>query len=403
MATEFVPVLLGSDINAYSMARAFHEAYGVKTIVYGMFPASVCAGSKIIDYRVREHNDRVDKVLENVTEVAKEFPDKKILVLGCGDNYLNAISANLPSYPENVIAPYVNLDMLETLIHKEKFYDLCDQYGIDHPATYVYHKGEGHGFTLPFEGPFVVKPAESDTYWKHPFPTQKKAYILQSREEVDQVIDQIYGAGYEDSLILQDFIPGDDSYMRVVTNYSGADGKVRLMCVGHVLLEEHTGHAIGNHAVIITEPEPELCEKLKSFLEAIRFTGFSNFDIKFDQRDGKYKAFEINCRQGRSNYYVTGAGANIARYLVGDLLEGRDLPLTVVDRETIWRMIPRRLALTFIPKAYHARMKKLFRKDTDHHSMEYRPDYTAKRIWRIWKNHIGTYVRFYKHNQKPNG
>ena len=131
--------------------------------------------------------------------------------------------------------------------------------------------------------------------------------------------------------------------------------------------------------------------------------GFSNFDIKFDQRDGKYKAFEINCRQGRSNYYVTGAGANIARYLVGDLLEGRDLPLTVVDRETIWRMIPRRLALTFIPKAYHARMKKLFRKDTDHHSMEYRPDYTAKRIWRIWKNHIGTYVRFYKHNQKPNG
>ena len=222
----------------------------------------MCAGSRIIDYRVREHNDRVDKVLENVTEVAREFPDRKILVLGCGDNYLNAISANLPNYPENVIAPYVSLDMLETLIHKEKFYELCDRYGIDHPATVVYHKGMGHAFELPFDGPFVVKPAESDTYWKHPFPTQKKAYILQTRAEVDAVIDQIYGAGYEDALILQDFIPGDDSFMRVVTNYSGTDGKVRLMCVGHVLLEEHTGHAIGNHAVIITEPEPELCEKL---------------------------------------------------------------------------------------------------------------------------------------------
>ena len=122
MSTEFVPVLLGADINAYSMARAFHEAYGVKSIVFGMFAASVCAGSKIIDYRIRQDNDTVDQVLKNVTEVATEHPDKKILVLGCGDNYLNAISANLPHYPANVIAPYVDLATLEGLIHKEKFY-----------------------------------------------------------------------------------------------------------------------------------------------------------------------------------------------------------------------------------------------------------------------------------------
>lgn len=374
MAIEFVPVLLGSDINAYSMARAFHEAYGVKTIVYGMFPASVCAGSRIIDYRVREHNDRVDKVLENVTEVAREFPDRKILVLGCGDNYLNAISANLPNYPENVIAPYVSLDMLETLIHKEKFYELCDRYGIDHPATVVYHKGMGHAFELPFDGPFVVKPAESDTYWKHPFPTQKKAYILQTREEVDTVIDQIYGAGYEDALILQDFIPGDDSFMRVVTNYSGADGKVRLMCVGHVLLEEHTGHAIGNHAVIITEPEPELCEKLRGFLEAIGFVGFSNFDIKYDQRDGKFKAFEINCRQGRSNYYVTGAGYNLAKYLVEDVIEHKPCALTMTQNRHLWWVIPPKVAYDYVNPRYHQEMRALERANAAVNPLFYRPD-----------------------------
>lgn len=174
MAIEFVPVLLGSDINAYSMARAFHEAYGVKTIVYGMFPASVCAGSRIIDYRVREHNDRVDKVLENVTEVAREFPDKKILVLGCGDNYLNAISANLPRYPENVIAPYVSLDMLETLIHKEKFYELCDRYGIDHPATVVYHKGMGHAFELPLTAPSWSSPPSRTPTGSTPSPPRRR-------------------------------------------------------------------------------------------------------------------------------------------------------------------------------------------------------------------------------------
>ena len=60
------------------------------------------------------------------------------------------------------------------------------------------------------------------------------------------------------TMIIQDFIPGDDSYMRVLTNYSDRNGKVKLMCMGHVLLEEHTPHGIGNHAVILTEHDEAL-------------------------------------------------------------------------------------------------------------------------------------------------
>ena len=348
----FVPVLLGADINVYSMARAFHEAYGIKTIAFGRYPSGPCYRSDIIDYRVCENNSDPAVVLKNVSAVAAEHPDKKVFVLGCGDDYLTAIAANLARYPANVIAPYIQLSLMERLIHKEHFYQLCDQYGIDHPATFVYKKGMGHDFTLPFGGPFVVKPAESYTYWDHPFPTQKKAYILQTREEVDRTLDEIYESGYADSVIIQDFIPGDDSYMRVVTNYSGADGKVRLMCVGHVLLEEHTGHAIGNHAVIITEPEPELCEKLKSFLEAIQFTGFSNFDIKYDQRDGKFKAFEINCRQGRSNYYVTGAGYNLAKFLVEDRIYHRPQELVVTKNRHLWQVVPMKVITDHVNPAY---------------------------------------------------
>ena len=148
----FVPLLLGADINVYSMARAFHEQYGLKTVAYGMYPSGVCVGSDIIDYRVCPNNDAPDVVLSNVKKVAREFADRKVIVLGCGDNYLTSIACNLPNYPENVIAPYVSLDMLETLIHKEKFYDLCDKYGIDyenittleqlHDALTIVHENE---------------------------------------------------------------------------------------------------------------------------------------------------------------------------------------------------------------------------------------------------------------------
>ena len=270
----FVPLLLGADINVYSMARAFHEAYGVRTIAYGLYPSGPCYGSAIIDYRVSENNASPEKVLEHARHVAAQFPGKTILLLGCGDDYLTAISANLGKYPENVVAPYVPLEQMEGLIHKDRFYTLCEQYGIDHPGTFVYTPDMGHDFTLPFPGPFAVKPSESATYWDHPFDTQRKAYILQTREEVEQVLDEIYAHGYEDAMIIQDFIPGGDENMRVLTCYSDGEGKVRLMCLGHVLLEEHTRHGAGNHAVIITEPNEELYETFRRFLEGEGYVGF---------------------------------------------------------------------------------------------------------------------------------
>ena len=71
----------------------------------------------------------------------------------------------------------------------------------------------------------------------------------------------------------------------------------------------------------------EVVSKFKNFLESINYTGFSNFDIKYDTRDNTYKVFEINLRQGRSNYYVTGSGNNIAEYVVKDRVENKELEL----------------------------------------------------------------------------
>ena len=400
---NFQPLVFGGDINVYSVARAFHEAYGIRTIAYGIFPAFPCYQSDIIDYRVCPDNEDEETFRRNVNTVANELPDKKIIVLGCGDNYVQMAAHCRGHVPENVILPYIDGELLDRLINKEEFYKLCDQYGIDHPATFIYDRSMGHNFSLPWGPPYIAKPAESVTYWATGDKTLAKVYICQSWDELLASLDHVYAAGYQNHMILQEFIPGDDSYMRVLTSYSDQNGRVTTMCLGHVLLEEHSPHGIGNHAVILTECNEELEQKIRGLLEALHYVGFSNFDIKYDRRDGRYKAFEINCRQGRSNYYVTGSGYNIAELLVGDLIEGKQLSFQIADSRSLWRMIPKRVAFKFTPKKYHKEMRELIKAGADHHALDYAGDTSRMHRLRLWKNHIGNYVRFNKYCKKPEG
>ena len=392
---NFQPLLFGGDINVYSVARAFHEAYGVKSVAYGKYPSFPCHGSAILDYRVCPDNEDPAAFRRNVETVAGEFPDRTVLLLGCGDSYVQLAAHAKDDLPANVVAPYIDGALLDTLINKEKFYQLCDKYGIDHPATFIYDKSMGHDFTLPWGPPYIAKPADSVAYWACGVHELAKVYVCQSWEELLSALDQVYAAGYPDHMVLQEFIPGDDTYMRVLTNYSDRNGKVKLMCLGHVLLEEHSPHGIGNHAVILTEHDEALCEAIRAMLDDLKFTGFSNFDIKYDSRDGKYKAFEINCRQGRSNYYVTGAGYNLAKYLVEDRIEGRPCELTVTKNRHLWWVIPKQVAYDYVNPKYHEEMRALDQAGASVNPLFYGPDNGLMhklRILRGQRRYVGWYA-----------
>jgi len=398
MRDDFVPLLFAGDINVYSVARAFHEEYGIISSAYGKYQTWPCSGSKIIDYIADPRADDQVVFIDLVKKFADRHCDKKVILLGCGDNYVQLISRNIPDLPENVIAPYVNIDDLNRYINKEKFYEMCEKSGIDYPDTFIHRKEMAGDFSLPFEGPFIIKPSNGIEYWKHPFPTQKKVFKAENENELLSVIGDIYNAGYDDSLIIQNFIPGDDSYMRVLTNYSDREGNVRMMCLGHVLLEEHTPHGIGNHAVIITEHDGELENKIKVFLESIKYIGFSNFDIKFDRRDGKFKVFELNARQGRSNYYVTNAGENIARCLVNDYIDNKTEDCRVVKKESLWLVIPKKVAFDYIVnEEYKARMSKLISEGNYVNPLSYSEDGNLIRKLRFLKSQSGHFFKYRKY------
>ena len=345
---EFIPVMLGGDINTYSMARAFYEQYQVKSYIFGKYASGPSWGSRIIEYSADPAIETDEGFLRIVNGFAASHPEKKILLIGCGDSYVSLISKHKEELAGNIVAPYIDPELMTELQMKESFYALCDRYGIDHPGTIIYEPSMGTEFEMDFGYPCILKPSNGIMYWEHPFEGQNKVFTIASRPELESTIKKIYDAGYEDTLIIQDRIPGNDEYMYVLSSYSNSEGRVQMMCLGHVLLEEHTPHGLGNHAVIITEFNEELMAKARKLLEELRYVGFSNFDIKYDSRDGKFKFFEINTRLGRSNYYVTGAGFNVTRYVVEDYIYDRRGELELCRDEHLWMVVPKGVALKYV-------------------------------------------------------
>ncbi len=399
------PVLLGADLNCYHVARAFHEEYGIRSKAFGRYPIGVTQNTRILDFDTIPDMDNPSVMIDTLRRYADEHKDKTLILLGCTDDYVSLISRNREFLENTYVIPYINSDLMDRITLKEKFYELCDEMGIDHPLTYIFRKDMSFESLSPenlgFDYPIIIKPSSSALYWKYPFDGMKKVYCADNREEAEKIITDIYSSGYPDSIILQDRIPGDDSFMYVLTSYSDREGKVRMMCLGHVLLEEHTPKGQGNHAAIVTERNESLMLKFKELLEKLHYVGYSNFDIKYDPRDGIFKAFEINVRLGRSNYYVTATGNNVARYIVDDYVKSQ-LPdgCLLNEKEVYWRYIPDKIVYKYSNDTLKTKVKSLIRTGDAYSSMRYKPDLRGNLKRRLFimiheHNHIKKFKTYY--------
>ena len=404
MKEKLIPVLLGADLNCYNVARAFHEEYGVISYAFGKCPLGATSNSRIVKFTsVPKLSD--PGVMRSVLQTfAQEHSGQTLIAIGCTDEYAEMLIEYKEELSKWYIVPYASADLVRQITQKDLFYQYCDRFSIPHPDTVVFGPDTDYGAldSLPFDYPVIIKPTSSAEYWRHPFDGMKKVYVAHNRREAERIIRDIYASGYPMNLVIQDLIPGDDSHMYVLTSYSDQNGKVRMMCLGHVLLEEHTPKGLGNHAAIITEENRPLMEQYRTFLEGIGFVGFSNFDIKYDARTGTYRAFEINTRQGRSNYYVTATGNNIARLIVEDYVTRNLRPGCVYNQKKIfWRYIPDRVVYNYVNEKLCRQVKALKESGDIASSLRYSHDlrFNLKRFAYVVvheHHHIKKYKTYYK-------
>ena len=281
--SDFLPVLLGSDANVYGMARSFYQQYGVRSVAICKGALVATSNTNLVKIAVLEPDLENDETfVKTLTDYAKAHADKPLVLVSCADGYTVLIGRH-----RDALKPYYHFACpeLQTVLDldiKENFYRACEAHGLSYPKTATCNAQNYKNIELPFAFPVIIKASNSPAYWNCTFPHKKKVFLANNREEFDAITAAIYGSSYQDELILQEYIPGDDNCMRVLNAYCGLDHKVKLMALGRPLLEEQTPEGIGNYAAILSDPEyndAALLEKLKNFLEDMQWEGFANMDI----------------------------------------------------------------------------------------------------------------------------
>ncbi|TSI11333.1 ATP-grasp domain-containing protein [Lysinibacillus sp. BW-2-10] len=407
----FLPIIIGTDTNAYGMARAFYEEYGIKPLLLGQkganrgikrlilgeISAIATQNSRIVNFqKVDLDSKSFVSVLENIAE---QFPDKKLILLVCGEEYAKLVIENKKTLQKHFIIPYTDKQQMDNLLLKEDFYKLCDKYNFKYPKTAIVTYSNFEITNFDFNYPIIIKASNSIDYSLCKFTGKKKVFIANDEKEKVEILRAIYGSSYRDNIIIQEYIPGDDSYLRVVHVYVGKDRKVKLMYLGKPLLADPTPSSIGNYTALIPTFDEQLLENLRFLLEDIGYTGYANFDLKQDPRDKEYKLLEINIRNGASNYSVTSSGHNFMKYVVDDYIYDIDRKLTYVKEECLWKIIPDGVLFKYVKnEELKTEAKKLIGEGKNISNLYYHKDMNMRRWVKLKLFDYYYYYKYWKYS-----
>lgn len=379
-------VLLGSDLNVYYMARCFYERFDEPVDVIATEPIRFTQYSKIVNIEYHPDLKTKEGFVNALTGYGKNHMENgKSLVIPCHDVYVRLLVEN-----EEALSPYFvhncpSLEIVDTFLVKEKFYKTYAG-RLPFARTEYYDCSEEETKPLPADiyFPLIIKPSNAIEYGKHHFEGQPKVYKATTPENAINFINKVKTSGYKETLLVQEFIFGDDSNLFDSVFYCNKKGKAELASFAQIGLQEHNPSAIGNCTVLINgynqyNNTAETVEKLKNFLEEIGYTGFCEFDLKYDERTKEFKVLEINPRQARSSYYLAALGHNLVSYLLGDVFDDEEKPFTLLDGKYLLSMVPKSVIKEHIVnEAYKEEALKLWRKHKRVDPLKFKRDYSIK-------------------------
>lgn len=394
---DIQPVILGGDLSAYPLGREFREAFGATSICVAPEPIAVIRHSRFFEHR---HVDDLSlrTVRDALVRLAHEHADQCLIVMGNWDAAVEMLEQMADELPDNVVCPLPPREVRLRAADKVAFAEMCSEFGLDTPRTEIVNLGQG-GAVPPTRVPFplVAKPAVSGEYSHLYGRGFKKVYFVREQSELDRLWRDLRDAGFLGEFLVQELIPGDDTYMDSITMYVDREGRATLRASAQVLLEDHAPTLFGNPVAMITRSMPELWERVAHMLASVGWRGFANIDLKRDPVSGRAVFMDFNPRIGANSYYCSAAGANPMRALVDDYIDGAGSERRA-ERTVLYTRVPPSLARRYVTEdALRAEFDELVRSGLVFDPMRSRDDSPLSQLygWLMERNHVRKFNRYY--------
>lgn len=245
----------------------------------------------------------------------------------------------LQEYYEYVMPDH---DTMERLTTKDGLQAVAQEHDIPAPETiFVRDPSEIEVIASRITYPAILKPIVS-TYWHLPqierllrpglLDCQAKVILCDNPSQLIQAYHRI--AAYDDRLVVQEVIPGEDSRLAYFSFYMDRQSRPLGIFAGRKYRVLPTG--FGSASYVRSFHDPQLEEIALRLLSATHYKGLGGIEFKKDPRDGRYKLIEFNTRFGMWDGLGVRCGVDLPYLAYCDALHLLVEPQLTYRDEIIW-------------------------------------------------------------------
>ena len=261
-----------------------------------------------------------DRTVEFLLSIGRRLSRMALLIPTCD------VTAALVADHDEILRQYFIFPeqqpaIVHALCSKKGMYHLAKKHGIATPETiFPESRSEVLRFLESAQFPIVLKTVKNTMGTTMPRGIK---IIVNDEQKLLALYDQFEDPAHP-NLMLQEYIPGDDGKNWMFNGYFDQKSNCLVAFTGKKIRQFPAYAGVTSLGVCVRDATVE--DVTKKFMKAIGYRGVVDMEYRFDERDQKYKIYDVNPRIGATfRLFVEDQGMDVARALYLDMT-GQPVP-----------------------------------------------------------------------------